>query len=973
MWYSLPTQQRLNLMKSYKTAYPGMSYNDMIEHFNQGAKQYGEGGKVNTLEGDIISNVLMNRNRDKDFVQRAYAVGQYPNSNMFQTSSPDEFGANQSHMMAWGEDDKGQAYMFPTVMNDKNEAIKVPNQYADYISTEGYKKATGMKKHGNGGPLSATPYNEKMNWMGEQYSDAGVNISNNKIGVNLGNYVPLKTNEKTPLFNPNIGLDYTNKKGNTFNINASPGYVGVGYTHNFGNGGKVEPPQIDIAPKQKKLPLQRGEGEAPGMMQIYQEMMKAHLAGEKQFKNFDGERGKDKVASKDFNAYLKNGSTYDRELDQYLKRFRPSEIYKGGMSSDHIFARWNKPRIAPYREELMEARPAPYREEPAEPMPNMVMDSNGKWVEAKKRQRQLGMPDVVMQYNFKGGAPKQYGGGGPIKEEPVEEPKNSYYELYGKPKLNLTPQQVQKVVTAKPNQEARKELIKRKPHLHTVEDYKAGIKEPGVENDILSDPVAMAAGTVAGGVGLGAYSLSQVPRMFATELLSEATAGLSDLTKSGLKSAGEYLTTQTPLKNTYKYNPWAFKPEKGRMYRQVGQPGFDDALKEGKILEKNQKEFLEQNPNFDLNEEYNTFIKRKGINLQKPAPAPFFMKDDLFFPIDRKALGKGNKKTAFSDAEYLFESKPYDNNLSGYVPKYRDKYLKLETSPSTYVLDPKFSGLENFNTYKRHWLQGYKKIETPGSSYPSFKSITGNPEHIDQEHLSGLIKRETDWLRSPEYIKRKKAATGKSEEAIKKESEKIINNINNTTIEYTGKSEDAAQGLYSPGKNPKISIFNGDTDYLRDESVLRHEAGHAFSEMGIPGDDLVKFLKGEGYKNYPKVNLNKTIGDKALSLLGQNWENLAPEQQVVGRRIMDLIEETQGLKRGTQLTEDNTKTLIAHLKKNINSVKDEDVLTIMSAFKKKFGEGYSKQLTDFLNKAYAVPALGVVGANQLMQNKDKKQ
>jgi hypothetical protein len=117
------------------------------------ARMYGPGGGVNTLEGDMIANVLMNRNRNKDFVQRAYAVGENPNSPMFNLFDPEKFGFKMSHKMGWGEDDSGQAYMFPTVMNPTDEAIKVPNQYADYISSEGYKNATGIPMNAMGGSV----------------------------------------------------------------------------------------------------------------------------------------------------------------------------------------------------------------------------------------------------------------------------------------------------------------------------------------------------------------------------------------------------------------------------------------------------------------------------------------------------------------------------------------------------------------------------------------------------------------------------------------------------------------------------------------------------------------------------------------------------------------------------------------------------------------------------------------------------
>ena len=50
-----------------------------------------------------------------------------------------------------------------------------------------------------------------------------------------------------------------------------------------------------------------------------------------------------------------------------------------------------------------------------------------------------------------------------------------------------------------------------------------------------------------------------------------------------LKSAGKYLTTETALKNAYKYNPWAFKPQEKMMYRGIGKTGVEDAMKSGEI------------------------------------------------------------------------------------------------------------------------------------------------------------------------------------------------------------------------------------------------------------------------------------------------------------------------------------------------------------------------------------------------------
>ena len=50
---------------------------------------------------------------------------------------------------------------------------------------------------------------------------------------------------------------------------------------------------------------------------------------------------------------------------------------------------------------------------------------------------------------------------------------------------------------------------------------------------------------------------------------------------SKFSGLGDYLTTQTPLANAYKINPFAFKPTEGMMYRGIGKAGMKDALESG--------------------------------------------------------------------------------------------------------------------------------------------------------------------------------------------------------------------------------------------------------------------------------------------------------------------------------------------------------------------------------------------------------
>lgn len=48
-------------------------------------------------------------------------------------------------------------------------------------------------------------------------------------------------------------------------------------------------------------------------------------------------------------------------------------------------------------------------------------------------------------------------------------------------------------------------------------------------------------------------------------------------------SLDNFLTTGTPLKNAYKYNPFAFQPQSGYFWRGINQEGFNDAINTGQI------------------------------------------------------------------------------------------------------------------------------------------------------------------------------------------------------------------------------------------------------------------------------------------------------------------------------------------------------------------------------------------------------
>ena len=75
------------------------------------------------------------------------------------------------------------------------------------------------------------------------------------------------------------------------------------------------------------------------------------------------------------------------------------------------------------------------------------------------------------------------------------------------------------------------------------------------------------------------------------------------VTAPGVKAAGKYLTEQTPLKNAYKINPFAFEPTEGMMYRGLGVEGMEDALQSGVFRA---KQYVEPSMvgNFDMSKRF---------------------------------------------------------------------------------------------------------------------------------------------------------------------------------------------------------------------------------------------------------------------------------------------------------------------------------------------------------------------------------
>lgn len=118
-------------------------------------------------------------------------------------------------------------------------------------------------------------------------------------------------------------------------------------------------------------------------------------------------------------------------------------------------------------------------------------------------------------------------------------------------------------------------------------------------------------------------------------------------------------------------------------------------------------------------------------------------------------------------------------------------------------------------------------------------------------------------------------------------------------------------------------------------------------------DDLIKPFTSN-YKKYPKIN-NKRILDYLIpgETLG-TWASNAPEQQVISKRIMDIMETDYDIKRGDRLTTDDLKKLTFDLNYQIKigDEKNCDIITLLYKMKQKHKDNYKYKLCDMLNKAY---------------------
>jgi hypothetical protein len=263
-------------------------------------------------------------------------------------------------------------------------------------------------------------------------------------------------------------------------------------------------------------------------------------------------------------------------------------------------------------------------------------------------------------------------------------------------------------------------------------------------------------------IGKGEYEDAAEKALYGT--LGLVGSGIGKGVVSGTKDLGKFLGTDSGvLSNTYKINPWAFKPNEANWYRQVGKSGIDDAVETGLVREIGEEvsprmwgEFQNQIKRLQGDDailDYNERYMQQMLAGRRPN-SPYFAKGELFYPMDKKVTmtksGKISKNPAAKGtADYLIETDlPNESFQPAYV---KGMYLGVpEEIGSTAILkpNPELRNLENFNLYKKNWLQGYKRYK----EVPKQLSGSTNAPIVNTKMGSGLgIDMSKYEIKNPDY------------------------------------------------------------------------------------------------------------------------------------------------------------------------------------------------------------------------------
>jgi hypothetical protein len=184
---------------------------------------------------------------------------------------------------------------------------------------------------------------------------------------------------------------------------------------------------------------------------------------------------------------------------------------------------------------------------------------------------------------------------------------------------------------------------------------------------------------------------------------SAANAARKPIQK-GLQQTGKYLTEETALRNAYKLNPYAFKPNPEAYYRKIGDEGLKDATESGFIRANPKPTMIVNHPDKGL------------ISIQHDTPTfdkPYFSKGQPWEAYQGKYMAEVKELPMTPRAAYPETAYVPENNIT--------------------INNP------NLKLYKKDWLKGYEEVPKPTSSVDDVsRGVTNTPKPWQMQELPGL-------------------------------------------------------------------------------------------------------------------------------------------------------------------------------------------------------------------------------------------
>lgn len=186
--------------------------------FGTGENGIGDPPNRLTFENELMSRVITERNKDKNFVQRALNPSDYP-------VIVNEDGSETTHLMQYSTDDNGNAYVSPTVIQNQlgllsklnedeavqygaksGEEIMIPNiDLADYYTKNGLikhaygtnsqgimkKKMNFVKRYANGTDAKGMDPNHYIISPAEALNDYNIMLAEAEAKANNNPWLPI--------------------------------------------------------------------------------------------------------------------------------------------------------------------------------------------------------------------------------------------------------------------------------------------------------------------------------------------------------------------------------------------------------------------------------------------------------------------------------------------------------------------------------------------------------------------------------------------------------------------------------------------------------------------------------------------------------------------------------------------------------------------------------------------------------------